>query len=48
VDVDGDHTTISEPDPQNVDEDDWEVRLGGQELTSAAHEAWQIAHGAAS
>jgi hypothetical protein len=47
VDVDGDHTTISEPDPQDVYEDDWEVRLGGYELTSTLYEAWQIVHGVA-
>lgn len=40
VDVDGDAITIAEPDPQNLDEDDWNERLGGVEALGREYVAW--------
>lgn len=40
VEVDGEAVEISEPDPQNLTEEDWEERLGGVAALDEAHAAW--------
>lgn len=41
VDVGAGAIQIAEPDPQNLDEEDWEERLGGMEALGQAYEAWR-------
>lgn len=41
VDVDGDALTIAEPDPQNLDEEDWDERLGGVAALGREYVAWE-------
>jgi hypothetical protein len=43
VDVDGAHTTIDDPEQQDIDDDAWQERLGGHETTLAMFRAWQAA-----
>lgn len=40
IDIDGPATSIAEPDPQNLTEEDWQDRLGDFDLTAARHAAW--------
>lgn len=40
VDVEGEAITVQDPDPQNLDEEDWELRLGGLARLGSDYEAW--------
>jgi hypothetical protein len=40
VDVEGETITVQDPDPQNLDEEDWELRLGGVARLGGDYEAW--------
>lgn len=44
VDIDSEHISINEPDPQNITEADWMERLGGYNANAVEYEAWLNEH----